>query len=57
MFLLHSESHFCFLLGTVRFNIDPFDEHNDADLWEALQRAHMKDVIARNPLGLDTEVY
>uniref|UniRef100_M4EUA4 ABC-type xenobiotic transporter n=1 Tax=Brassica campestris TaxID=3711 RepID=M4EUA4_BRACM len=42
--------------GTVRFNIDPFDEHNDADLWEALQRAHMKDVIARNPLGLDTEV-
>ena len=44
------------ILGTVRFNIDPFNEHNDSDLWEALQRAHIKDVIARNPFGLDAEV-
>ncbi|KAI3903564.1 hypothetical protein MKW98_032218 [Papaver atlanticum] len=42
--------------GTVRFNLDPFDEHNDADLWEALERAHLKDVIRRNSLGLDAEV-
>ncbi|VVA93078.1 unnamed protein product [Arabis nemorensis] len=42
--------------GTVRLNIDPFSEHNDADLWEALQRAHIKDVIARTSFGLDTEV-
>ncbi|KAF6167459.1 hypothetical protein GIB67_031660 [Kingdonia uniflora] len=42
--------------GTVRFNLDPFMEHNDADLWEALERAHLKDVIRRNSLGLDTEV-
>lgn len=42
--------------GTVRFNLDPFNEHNDADLWEALDRAHLKDVIRRNSLGLDTEV-
>ncbi|KAG6755110.1 hypothetical protein POTOM_040924 [Populus tomentosa] len=28
--------------GTVRFNLDPFSEHNDADLWEALERAHSK---------------
>ncbi|KAI3832401.1 hypothetical protein MKW92_043641, partial [Papaver armeniacum] len=41
--------------GTVRFNVDPFDEHNDADLWEALERAHLKDVIRRNSLGLDAE--
>lgn len=44
-------------LGTVRFNLDPFNEHNDADLWEALERAHLKDVIRRNPLGLDAEVH
>lgn len=43
-------------LGTVRFNLDPFNEHNDADLWEALERAHLKDVIRRNDLGLDIEV-
>uniref|UniRef100_A0A3N7FRF2 ABC-type xenobiotic transporter n=2 Tax=Populus trichocarpa TaxID=3694 RepID=A0A3N7FRF2_POPTR len=44
------------VLGTVRFNLDPFSEHNDADLWEALERAHLKDVIRRNSLGLDSEV-
>lgn len=42
--------------GSVRFNLDPFNEHNDADLWESLERAHLKDVIRRNPLGLDAEV-
>ncbi|XP_027086286.2 ABC transporter C family member 2 [Coffea arabica] len=42
--------------GTVRFNLDPFNEHNDADLWEALERAHLKDVIRRSSLGLDAEV-
>jgi len=42
--------------GTIRFNLDPFNEHNDADLWEALERAHLKDVIRRNALGLDAEV-
>lgn len=42
--------------GTVRFNLDPFQEHNDADLWEALDRAHLKAVIQRNSLGLETEV-
>ncbi|XP_047942047.1 ABC transporter C family member 2-like [Salvia hispanica] len=42
--------------GTVRFNLDPFNEHNDADLWESLERAHLKDVIRRNPLGLEAEV-
>lgn len=42
--------------GTVRFNLDPFGEHNDADLWEALERAHLKEVIRRNAFGLDAEV-
>ncbi|KAL3741425.1 hypothetical protein ACJRO7_016980 [Eucalyptus globulus] len=42
--------------GTVRFNLDPFNEHNDTDLWEALERAYLKDVIRRNSYGLDAEV-
>ncbi|MQL75607.1 hypothetical protein Taro_007977 [Colocasia esculenta] len=42
--------------GTIRFNLDPFNEHNDADLWEALERAHLKDAVRRNSLGLDAEV-
>ena len=40
----------------MRFNLDPFNEHNDAELWEALERAHLKDVIRRNSFGLDAEV-
>lgn len=40
----------------MRFNLDPFSEHNDADLWEALERAHLKEVIRKNPFGLDAEV-
>nr|GMD06436.1 ABC transporter C family member 12-like isoform X1 [Ipomoea batatas] len=41
--------------GTLRFNLDPFNEHNDADLWEALERAHLKEVVRRNAFGLDAE--
>lgn len=40
----------------MRFNLDPFSEHNEADLWEALERAHLKDVIRKNSFGLDAEV-
>ncbi|XP_073264847.1 ABC transporter C family member 12-like isoform X5 [Populus alba] len=43
--------------GTVRFNLDPFSEHNDGDLWEALERAHLKDAIRNNSFGLDAEVF
>ncbi|MCO5564932.1 hypothetical protein L7F22_018602 [Adiantum nelumboides] len=42
--------------GTIRFNLDPFEEHCDSDLWEALGRAHLKDVVKKYPLGLDTKV-
>jgi ABC-type multidrug transport system fused ATPase/permease subunit len=42
--------------GTIRFNLDPFAEHSDADLWESLERAHLKDVVRRNSLGLEAEV-
>lgn len=54
--IILSSSLFLLFIGTVRFNLDPFTEHNDADLWEALERAHLKDVIRRNSLGLDAEV-
>ncbi|KAF3636893.1 hypothetical protein FXO37_25213 [Capsicum annuum] len=50
------DSNVKLLPGTVRFNLDPFNEHNDADLWESLGRAHLKEVIRRNSLGLDAKV-
>ncbi|CAG8602800.1 21542_t:CDS:10 [Gigaspora margarita] len=27
--------------GTIRSNLDPFNEHNDLDLWNALRRVHL----------------
>ncbi|GJP74244.1 hypothetical protein CLOP_g4860 [Closterium sp. NIES-67] len=42
--------------GTLRFNLDPFNERSDNEVWEALGRAHLREVVSRMPLGLDTEV-
>ena len=36
--------------GTLRFNLDPFNEHEDFDLWEALRRSHL---IPASTVGLD----
>jgi ABC-type multidrug transport system fused ATPase/permease subunit len=45
------------LAGTIRFNLDPFNEHNDASIWEALERAHLKDFVRKNNQGLEAEVH
>ncbi|KAG0282296.1 hypothetical protein BGZ96_000629 [Linnemannia gamsii] len=42
--------------GTVRENLDPFDELEDADLWEALERAHLKEQISALHGGLSFKV-
>lgn len=35
-----------------RYNLDPFDNHTDTELWDALERAHVKDAISALPKGL-----
>ena len=42
--------------GTIRSNLDPFNEFTDDQLWQSLQRAHLKDVIQNLSAGLDTDV-
>jgi len=42
--------------GTVRDNLDPFNQVTDTELWEALERAHLKDQIRALPGGLSHEV-
>ncbi|KAF9109322.1 Multidrug resistance-associated protein 1 [Mortierella sp. AM989] len=42
--------------GTVRDNLDPFEESSDKDLWEALERAHLKAHISSLAGGLSFEV-
>ncbi|KAG0286811.1 Canalicular multispecific organic anion transporter 2, partial [Linnemannia gamsii] len=43
-------------VGTVRDNLDPFEEMRDADLWEALERAHLKEHVASLEGGLSFKV-
>ncbi|KAG0031889.1 Multidrug resistance-associated protein 1 [Podila clonocystis] len=42
--------------GTVRDNLDPFVEVTDAELWESLERSHLKPYIQSLPGGLSHEV-
>ncbi|KAG0203496.1 hypothetical protein BGX28_004249 [Mortierella sp. GBA30] len=43
-------------VGTVRENLDPFEELQDAELWEALERAHLKEHISSLAGGLSFKV-
>ncbi|KAF9438519.1 hypothetical protein BGZ76_007193 [Entomortierella beljakovae] len=43
-------------VGTVRENLDPFDELEDVQLWEALERAHLKEHISTLAGGLSFKV-
>jgi len=38
--------------GTVRYNLDPLEEHNDQDLYEALDHVRMREVVQGMPDGL-----
>ncbi|XP_065914062.1 ATP-binding cassette sub-family C member 4-like isoform X2 [Dysidea avara] len=42
--------------GTVRYNLDPFKEHNNEKLWDALKEVQLKDVVLGLDGGLDAEV-
>lgn len=30
----------------VRYNLDPFKEHSDSELWTALERAHLRQMVS-----------
>uniref|UniRef100_A0A8D3B236 Multidrug resistance-associated protein 4 n=1 Tax=Scophthalmus maximus TaxID=52904 RepID=A0A8D3B236_SCOMX len=40
--------------GTMRKNLDPFRQHTDEDLWNALQEVQMKAVVEELPNKLET---
>jgi len=43
-------------VGTVRYNLDPFDQYDDAQLWKALESTHVKRAIEELPDKLQSEV-
>uniref|UniRef100_A0A8H8CHK1 Metal resistance protein YCF1 n=1 Tax=Psilocybe cubensis TaxID=181762 RepID=A0A8H8CHK1_PSICU len=42
--------------GTLRDNIDPIGAHSDAEIWIALEQAHLKDYVETLPEKLDAPV-
>ncbi|KFV57602.1 Canalicular multispecific organic anion transporter 1, partial [Tyto alba] len=38
--------------GTLRMNLDPFDEYTDEEVWKALELAHLKTYVQDLPEGL-----
>ncbi|XP_026349643.2 ATP-binding cassette sub-family C member 2 [Ursus arctos] len=42
--------------GTLRMNLDPFNNHSDEEIWKALELAHLKSFVSGLQLGLSHEV-
>ncbi|KAL1830212.1 hypothetical protein ACET3Z_008624 [Daucus carota] len=42
--------------GSVRNNIDPLFEHTDSDIWQVLEKCHLRDAIQEKEEGLDSLV-
>ncbi|XP_076290649.1 ATP-binding cassette sub-family C member 4 isoform X2 [Lasioglossum baleicum] len=43
--------------GTLRRNLDPFNEFSDAALWEVLEEVELKDAVATAGTGLGSRVF
>ncbi|XP_019620313.1 PREDICTED: multidrug resistance-associated protein 5-like [Branchiostoma belcheri] len=43
-------------VGTVRYNLDPFEQYSDDQIWSALERTHMKQAISGLQLQLEAPV-
>ena len=42
--------------ASVRFNLDPFNDHSDDEIWRALEKCQMHDHISSLPGKLSEEV-
>ncbi|KAI9085761.1 hypothetical protein K1719_032175 [Acacia pycnantha] len=42
--------------GTIRGNLDPLEEHSDQEIWEALDKSQLGEIIRRKDEKLDTQV-
>ena len=42
--------------GTLRRNLDPFDEHSDDKIWQVLGEVHLAEPVSDLKMGLETEM-
>ena len=43
-------------VGTIRSNLDPFNERDDSELWDALDRVHMKRMVEAMPESISSPI-
>ncbi|XP_071756494.1 ATP-binding cassette sub-family C member 5 isoform X2 [Centroberyx gerrardi] len=43
-------------IGTIRTNLDPWDQYSDSQIWEALEKTHIKEMVSQLPHSLHSEV-
>lgn len=43
-------------IGTLRFNLDPFDQHTDNEIWSSLEKVQLKKTVQEMKDGLMTEI-
>ncbi|KAG4075759.1 hypothetical protein HA402_003585 [Bradysia odoriphaga] len=42
--------------NTIRFNLDPFSERSDDELWDSLDRAELKSMVSTMKDGIDSKI-
>jgi len=45
----------CLFQGSIRFNIDPYDEYQDDQVWSAVEKACLKDTVQQYQEGINTD--
>jgi ABC-type multidrug transport system fused ATPase/permease subunit len=43
-------------IGTLRYNLDPFEAYEDQTLWDALESVQLKDAVKKMKNSLNTEI-
>uniref|UniRef100_A0AAR2LIF8 ATP-binding cassette sub-family C member 5 n=1 Tax=Pygocentrus nattereri TaxID=42514 RepID=A0AAR2LIF8_PYGNA len=43
-------------IGTIRYNLDPFNNYSDEEIWMALEKTYMKETISKLPEKLESAV-
>ncbi|XP_056647583.1 probable multidrug resistance-associated protein lethal(2)03659 [Diorhabda sublineata] len=42
--------------GTLRKNLDPFDEYSDEELWQVLEKVELRNAVDELPSGLESKI-